>query len=124
MFRKFSSAPWLTPSIEDAYREAWSGEGRLTAMLNWYRASPMVVPPPDAEPVDLTITDAMREKYRIAMPHLLIWGLDDQALRRVARQNLSEFCADLTVVELEGASHWLLHEKPDHMAKLIRDFVV
>ncbi|MEN0040288.1 MAG: alpha/beta hydrolase [Pseudomonadota bacterium] len=123
MFRKFSSAPWLTPSIEDAYREAWSGDGRLTAMLNWYRASPMVVPPPDTERVDLQITDDMREKYRIAMPHLLIWGLDDQALRLEARQDLPEFCDDLTVVELEEASHWLLHEKPQEVAGLIREFV-
>ncbi|EFL89007.1 alpha/beta fold family hydrolase [Ahrensia sp. R2A130] len=123
MFRKFSSAPWLNASIEDAYRKAWSGDGRLTAMLNWYRASPMIVPAEDAEPRELNITDEMRARYRIAMPHLLIWGLDDQALLIEARADLGEFCDDLTVTELKGASHWLLHEKPEEIAALIRDFV-
>lgn len=122
MFRKFSSAPWLNGSIEDAYRTAWSGEGRLTAMLNWYRASPMVVPPADAAPRELKITQEMRARYTIAMPHLLIWGVEDQALRYEARANLAEFCDDLTVKELENTGHWLLHERPDDVACLIQDF--
>lgn len=123
MLEKFSSAPWLTGEVKDAYRAAWGQPGAMPAMLNWYRGSPVVVPESGGPPQVLEITDAMREKYRIAMPHLLLWGVDDTALLPEARADLPEFCDDLTVEEMEGASHWVLHEKPDAAAARIRAFL-
>ena len=48
---RFGPQPWLTPERRAAYVEAWSAPGALTGMLNWYRASPLVVPQP-GEAVD------------------------------------------------------------------------
>lgn len=123
MFEKFSAAPWLTDEIRSAYRQAWSHPGALTAMLNWYRASPLTVPASGTAAKDLPVTDAMRTKYHIAMPHLLLWGLQDVALLPEARLGLEEFCADLTLREIDDASHWILHEKPDVLADEIVRFV-
>lgn len=123
MFEKFSAAPWLDDETRQAYRDAWSGEGVLPAMLNWYRGSPMVVPKSGTPPKPLPITDEMRAKYRIRMPHLLLWGLQDTALLPEARADLGTFCDDLTIKELDDASHWILHEKPQAVATAMRRFL-
>jgi len=123
MFERFSSAPWLTGEVKQAYQEAYGQPGALPAMLNWYRGSPMVVPESGSAPQTLPITSEMLEKYRIRMPHLVLWGLDDVALLPEARADLDSFCDDLKVEEVTGASHWILHEKPDLVAKRIRSFL-
>ncbi len=123
MFEKFSSAPWLTDDVKEQYRAAWSQPGALPAMLNWYRSSPMIVPESGTVPRPLPITDDMREKYRIRMPHLVMWGLDDTALLPEAREDLEKFCDDLTVQEIENASHWILHEQPDLVTDRIKHFL-
>jgi pimeloyl-ACP methyl ester carboxylesterase len=123
MFEKFSAAPWLTDEVKTQYRKAWAQDGALSAMLNWYRGSPMVVPVTGAAPKPLPITAEMEEKYRISMPHLLLWGNQDVALLPEARVDLPKFCDQLLVVETEEASHWILHEKPEWVASHIKKFV-
>ena len=46
MLVRFGPQPWLTPEKRAGYLEAWSPKGALTGMLNWYRASPLLVPKP------------------------------------------------------------------------------
>jgi len=75
MFERFSAAPWLDENERQGYRDAWRQTGALTSMLNWYRGSQMIVPESGTPPKPLPITDDMREKYRITVPHLLIWGI-------------------------------------------------
>jgi pimeloyl-ACP methyl ester carboxylesterase len=123
MLKKFSSARWMSKEVADGYRQAWSQAGGLEAMVNWYRASPMVVPEPDAPAVLLEVTGEVKTKYHIAMPHLLLWGRDDTALVEETRRDLPAFCADLEVHEADNASHWILHEKPDWVAEKIAAFV-
>ena len=120
---RFSSAPWLDDDIRDAYRTAWDQPGALSAMLNWYRGSPMVVPQSGQPGRAFPITAEMRRKYRITMPHLLLWGAQDSALVHEAREDLGQFCEDLKVVEQEHASHWILHEKPRWVAAQISEFL-
>lgn len=123
MLEKFSSAPWLTDDVKASYRAAWGQDGAMPAMLNWYRGSPMVVPKSGAAAREFEITGAMRDKYGITMPHLLVWGMDDTALLPEARADLAEFCNDLTVEEISSASHWILHERPETVAERIRAFL-
>ena len=121
MLEKFSAAPWLTPERRAAYAKAW--EGALPTMLNWYRATPLVIPRPDDEPKPFPFTEEMLARYRVRMPHLLLWGMQDTALLPEAREGLEEFCDDLTLREIDGASHWLLHERPDEVAEAMRGFL-
>jgi pimeloyl-ACP methyl ester carboxylesterase len=51
MLRRFGAEAWLTPARAAGYLEAWSAPGALTGMLNWYRATPLLVPKP-GEAVD------------------------------------------------------------------------
>lgn len=124
MFVKFSAAPWLGEHERQNYIETWSQPGALSAMLNWYRGSPMQVPKSGTPKHDFPITEDMKVKYRIPMPHLLLWGLQDTALLPEARVDLAEFCDELTVIEHDHASHWILHEQPQWVADQIRNFLI
>jgi len=120
---RFGPQPWLTPSKQAGYLEAWSQPGALTGMLNWYRATPIVVPKP-GETVDMAAVPKLDPaQLRVRMPHLVIWGMADQALLPVTRATLPDYCDDLTVREVEGADHWIVHQKTDAVIALIRDFV-
>ena len=44
MMTGFGQRPWMTAKEREGYIEAWSQPGALTGMLNWYRATPIVVP--------------------------------------------------------------------------------
>lgn len=123
MLEKFSSAPWLDDETRAAYREAWSHGGALTAMLNWYRQSPMIVPPSGTPAQELPITTEIVKKYPVSMPHLLLWGMRDTALLPEARTELDQFCDNLTLHEHSDASHWILHEQPAWVVEKMREFL-
>jgi epoxide hydrolase 4 len=123
MLSRFGPQPWLTPERQAAYIEAWSPPGALTGMLNWYRATPLVVPQP-GEAVDPTkVLKLEPAQLRVRMPHLLIWGMGDRALLPVTRATLPSYCDDLTVREIENADHWIVHQRTDEVIDLIRDFL-
>lgn len=123
MFEKFSSAPWLDETKRQEFITAWSQPGSLSAMLNWYRGSSMVVSNMDEPAQALAIDDAMRTKFRIPMPHLLLWGEQDTALLEEARADIQEFCDDVALRTHSDASHWILHEQPEWVADHIRGFL-
>ncbi|MEO0937341.1 MAG: alpha/beta hydrolase [Pseudomonadota bacterium] len=110
---------WLSGATRDAYLAEWSRPGRLRGMVNWYRASPLVVARP-GEPV--TPPALPLDKLHVRCPHLLIWGMGDIALLPEVTDGLERFAADLTRVSLEDVDHWLLHQDPDAVAKAVLDW--
>ena len=97
--------------------------GAMTAMLNWYRASPIDVPSPGEKAGRSLVLELPAETFAVRMPHLLLWGEDDIALRPSCIEGLDRFAPDLTVQRVRGAGHWILHEKPVEVADGIRRFV-
>jgi epoxide hydrolase 4 len=123
MLSRFGPQPWLTPEKRAGYIEAWSPPGALTGMLNWYRATPLVVPKA-GETVDMTKVPKLDPaQLRVRMPHLVIWGMNDQALLPVARATLPDYCDDLTISEIDGADHWVVHQKTDAVISYLREFL-
>jgi pimeloyl-ACP methyl ester carboxylesterase len=123
MLVRFGPQPWLTPERQAAYLEAWSAPGALTGMLNWYRASPVLVPAP-GEAIDPTkVVKLDPAQLRIRMPHLVIWGMDDQALPPSARATLADYCDDLTVHEIADADHWVVHQRPAEVVRHLKKFL-
>ena len=94
----------------DGYRQAWSQPGALTAMLNWYRAMFRARPQPVASP-------------KITVPTRLIWGAQDKFLGREMAQPSIELCANGRLHFIEEASHWVQHEEPEQVNKLLLDFI-
>ena len=123
MLTRFGPQLWLTPAKRAGYLEAWSAPGALTGMLNWYRATPLVVPRPgeSVDPARLPKLDPAQ--LRVRMPHLVIWGMDDQALLPVARATLADYCDDLTVREISGTDHWVVHQRTDEVVDHLKAFL-
>ena len=120
LFAENMDMSWMTPERRDVYVGEWSRPGRLRGMVNWYRATPLVIPKP-GETVAVPPMDP--EKLRVRMPHLLVWGLGDTALLPEATEGLETYCDDLTRVEIEGADHWLVHQRPDEVAQILRNWL-
>lgn len=123
MLEGFSKADWMTPEIKADFIQAWSRPGAMQAMLHWYSSSPIVVPRPDEQITTAPLLDIDPQRVMVRMPHLVIWGEADEALRPVCLNGLDEFAPDLTVKRIPDAGHWILHEKPDVVAAAIRAFV-
>jgi epoxide hydrolase 4 len=94
----------------EQYRGAWSQPGAFTAMVNWYRAI-------------LSSGPRARGLKRIATRTLLIWGAHDKFIGREAAQPSIDHCADGRLVFIEEATHWVLHEEPERVNRLIVDFL-
>jgi pimeloyl-ACP methyl ester carboxylesterase len=123
LFAEFSDTAWMRNAQRSAYRETWEREGALDAMLNWYRASPLVVPAVDEAAGSAPILEFAAEALSVPCPHLVIWGEEDRALLPSCLAGLDAFAPSLTIHKLSGCGHWLLHEKPDDVAAAIRAFV-
>jgi len=122
MLAAFSSADWMDDAKRAGYFHAWSQPGALTAMLNWYRASPVLVPPPGADVSSAPVLGIPEEVMRVKTPHLVVWGEEDAALRPECLLGLGRFADDLEIVRGSGAGHWILHERPADVAVAISQF--
>jgi len=113
--------PGFDEADRRAYREAWSQPGALTGALNWYRASPLV-PPSDSDPGAARLALEPGD-FMVRVPTLVIWGEDDAALLTGCLEGLEACVPQLRVVRVPGASHWIVHERPDLVCSEIERFV-
>ena len=111
----------LGPEEKQAYLDDWSAPGALTAMLNWYRASEIVVPQVGEE-AEAPAWTALPFP-RIAMPTLVIWALKDVALLPVQLAGLAALVGDLRIVTVPEAGHFVPWERPEPVIAAIRDFM-
>ena len=110
------------PAEERAtYVGQWSRPGALTAMLNWYRASKMVVPQPG---IIVDIPDLVLRAFpKIKIPVRVIWGLDDKALLPIQLEGVGEIGDDVEVFPLKGVGHFAPWEAPQQVAAALRPFL-
>ncbi len=105
-----------------AYMDEWGQPGAMTAMLNWYRASSIVVPAPDEDAERPAWLDAPFPP--ITQPTLVIWGMQDKALLPVQLElELDEFVPDLTIARIEDGGHFVPWEKPEAVTAAIREWL-
>ncbi len=101
----------LTDDELVAYKEAWGQEGAIDGGLNWYRANfEDGLPKSDAE-------------LHVAIPTLVLWGMDDTALLPSNTEGLDTYVSDLQIQEVPGATHWIAHEVPATVATAIEGFI-
>ena len=102
--------------------EQWSDPERAFAMLNWYRASQVHVPAPD-DPLGVPDSHQFPDLPVIEVPTLVMWGMDDPALRPGNVDGLDEHVADLTVERIEDCGHFTPWEAPDAVNAAIGRFL-
>jgi pimeloyl-ACP methyl ester carboxylesterase len=111
------------PAEERAtYISQWSRPGALTAMLNWYRASQMVVPPPG---ITVEVPDwVLRSFPKIRIPVRVIWGLEDKALLPIQLEGIGEVAEEVEVYPLKGVGHFAPWEAPARVAEALKPFLL
>jgi pimeloyl-ACP methyl ester carboxylesterase len=103
------------------YLVDWSQAGGMLPMLNWYRATKLVVPPPG---ITVPLPDWLLRAFpKVRIPTLVIWGMKDPALLPLQLNGLEELVEDLTVVRLPDAGHFAPWEAGEQVASALRDFL-
>ncbi len=112
-------ATWLTEPLKQQYREVW--DASLTGGCNYYRASPLRPPRPE-DPGAAAIT-LPHDMLSVGLPTLVLWAMDDTALPPELIDGLGDYIADLTLEKVEGATHWIIHERPEFVAQHLAQFI-
>ena len=120
-FRRHLDLATIPAEERDRYIAEWSRPGTLTGMLNWYRASPILVPP---QGVDAPLPDWLLGAFpRIHIPVRVIWGMDDAALLPLQLDGLEALIDEVEIVRLAGVGHFAPWEAPDQVADALSEFL-
>ncbi len=103
------------------YVAAWAQPGALTAMLNWYRASPLYPPVGDDPAAARLKLDPAQ--FMVRVPTLVVWGMRDEFLLPRLLDGLEDCVPDLRIERIPEATHWVIHEQPERVSALIRGFL-
>jgi pimeloyl-ACP methyl ester carboxylesterase len=120
----FGSKWKMSEEIRRKYIEAWSQPGALTGSLNYYRASPLYPPTSQQDENQIkSVLDLPRQMLEVKVPTLVIWGERDRALLTGNLDRLEEYVHDLIIKRIPDGTHWLVHEQPEKINALIREYL-
>lgn len=103
------------------YIADWSQPGAFNAMLNWYRASKVMVPPPG---LAVPLPDWLLRAFpSVRIPTQVIWGMEDKALLPLQLEGLSALVDDLAIVRLPGVGHFAPWQAGEQVASALRPFL-
>jgi pimeloyl-ACP methyl ester carboxylesterase len=121
-FSKHVDLSVIPEAGKQQYLAEWSQPGAMTAMLNWYRGSRLIVPPPGAM---VPLPDWLLKPFpSVKVPTLVIWGMRDPALLTVQLDGLDALVEDLTIVRLPNAGHFAPWEAGEQVADAFLPFLV
>jgi pimeloyl-ACP methyl ester carboxylesterase len=103
------------------YIAEWSQPGAFTAMLNWYRAAKVMVPPPG---LTVPLPEWLLQAFpKVHIPTLVVWGMKDTALLPLQLEGLDRLVDDLRIVRLPEAGHFAPWEAGDEVADALEPFL-
>jgi pimeloyl-ACP methyl ester carboxylesterase len=126
-FTHAGGAPWLTEDVRRQYRQVWDGPAGgppgagMVGGCNYYRASPLR-PPRPGDPAAAGV-QLPRGMLTVDIPTLVLWALEDVALLPPLVDGLDEYVSRLTLETVPGASHWIVHERPEFVAQRLAAFL-
>jgi pimeloyl-ACP methyl ester carboxylesterase len=104
------------------YLDEWGQLGAITAMFNWYRASPTDVPAMDAI---IETTDFLQKPFpKLMVPTLITWGMKDPALLPCQLEGIEVHVPNVTVVRIAEAGHFSPWEAPEAVTHAMRDWLL
>ena len=119
---KWDRPDQMEPEERAALLEDWQDRDAAFAMLNWYRASPVDIPPLDA-PYELPEGWTPPPLPRLTIPTLVIWAMDDLALPPENLEGMDDLIEDLTIVEVPGCGHFVPWEAPEKVNAAMDEFL-
>jgi pimeloyl-ACP methyl ester carboxylesterase len=99
----------FTPADIEAYKNAASQRGALTAMLNYYRKA--------------FTTFGKKDWSILQVPTLMIWGEKDTALGKELTYGTEKYVRDFQIRYIPNCSHWVQHEQPELVKQYMREFL-
>lgn len=119
---KWDRPDQMEPEEREALLKDWQDRDAAFGMLNWYRASPIDVPPLDA-PYALPEGWTPPPLPKLTIPTLVIWAMDDLALPPENLEGMAELIEDLTIVEVQDCGHFVPWEAPDKVNVAMNTFL-
>lgn len=111
----------ISEAERQQYIADWSQPGAFSSMLNWYRGSKVIVPPPG---VTVPLPDWLLRAFpKVKVPTLVVWGLKDKALLPVQLDGLETLIDDVTIVRLPDAGHFAPWEDGEAVASALGPFL-
>lgn len=110
---------WFTDEVRARYHACWARG--LRGGVNFYRASPLH-PPTGADPGPAAL-QLDPEDFRVRVPTMVIWGERDTALLPCLLDGIEQVVDQLTLHRIPDGSHWLIHEQPERINGLLRDYL-
>lgn len=100
----------------------WQNRDAAFGMINYYRASPIVVPTMD-EAFELPADYSAPDLPNLTIPTLVIWALDDGALPPDNIEGLEVMIDPLTIVEVPDCGHFVPWEAPQAVNLAMEKFL-
>ena len=113
---------WMTEALRQQYRAVWQGDGSapgagLAGQLNYYRVTPLR--PAHANDPGAMAVQMPPQAFTVTVPTLLLWAMNDAALLPSLLDGLDAWVPHLNVERIDGATHWVVHERPALVAECI-----
>jgi pimeloyl-ACP methyl ester carboxylesterase len=121
-FAKHADLSLIPAEERQIYIEQWRRPGALTAMLNWYRSSQVVVPAVGEHAAMPTWVE--RGVPKLHIPVRVIWGLEDKALLPIQLEGIGEVGDNVEVFPLAGVGHFAPWEAPEQVAEALKPFLL
>ena len=112
----------MEPEERAALLEDFKNRDAAVGMINYYRGSPIDVPPMDA-PFELPADWTPPALPDLIIPTLVIWALDDGALPPENLDGLDGVIDDLTVVKVPDCGHFVPWEAPEAVNAAMTEFL-
>lgn len=124
LLKAFGDRP-MNLAMEEEERNAlladWQDRDAAFGMLNWYRASPMDVPPIEAP---YAVPDGAAQAVpKLNVPTLVVWAMDDLALPPANLDGLEDHVADLTIAKVPDCGHFVPWEAPEQVNSAMEEFL-
>jgi len=119
---KWDRPSQMEPEERDRLLAEWQDREAAFGMLNWYRASPVDVPPLDA-PYAAPEGWSPPPLPKLAIPTLVIWAMDDLALPAENLEGLEDVVEDLTIERVADCGHFVPWEAPDKVNAAMEAFL-
>ena len=117
----WSRSEALEPEERDALLADWEDRDACFGMLNWYRASPLVVPAMDE---DAEIPPFAAGAFpKLEIPTLVIWAMDDLALPASNIEGIEALVPHVTVIPVYDCGHFVIWEKPGAVNAAMREWL-
>ncbi len=118
---------WDKPSAMEPEERAellrdWQNRDAAFGMINYYRASPMVVPTMD-KPFAVPDEYSPPDLPKLTIPTLVIWAMDDLALPPENLEGLGDIIDPLTVAKVPNCGHFVPWEAPQAVNTAMEAFL-